>query len=250
MGNIFTKTINSHFFKTWSSEMSYVLGYITADGCISIDKRRKNNPFILNITSVEKKHLYRIRKALNSAHKISKKTGRCTNIAYQFQARNPIITQDLINLGILPRKSYNLGPIEVPNKYFPDFVRGFFDGDGTVYIYKVNGTSQIKASFVSSSFPFITRFNQQLCEDLNISIKSIHKTANRGRNGMIQYSICFYVDDCEKLSDFIYGNNPTLFLPRKHRIFKKWKLMKRRHYIKKNYPSKIGWRLNKKMVTI
>ncbi|MFA5360776.1 MAG: LAGLIDADG family homing endonuclease [Candidatus Paceibacterota bacterium] len=248
MGSIFTKAINSYFFRTWNSEMSYVLGYITADGCISIDKRRKDNPLTLNITSVEKKHLYRIRKAFSSTHKISKKPGGYTNVAYQFQARNPIITQDLIKLGILPRKSHNLGPIKVPNKYFSDFVRGFFDGDGTVYIYTVNGTPQIKAGFVSSSLPFITRFNQQLCENLNIPTKSIHKEVDKRKSRMARYNICFYIDDCEKLANFMYENSLTLFLPRKHRIFKKWKSMKRRHYVKQNYPSKIGWRLNEKVI--
>lgn len=228
--------------------MSYLLGYITADGCISVDKRRKNNPLTLNITSAEKKHLYRIRKALSSTHKISKKPGGYSNVTYQFQARNPIITQDLIKLGILPRKTYNLNPIEVPKKYFSDFVRGFFDGDGTVYIYIVNKTPQIKAGFVSSSLSFITRFNQQLCENLNIPTKAIHQTIGRQQKKRVQYSICFYIDDCEKLADFMYGNNPTLFLPRKHRIFKKWKSMKRGHYVKQNYPSKIGWRLNEKII--
>jgi len=248
MRELFTKHINQDLFKTWTHEMSYVLGYITADGCITVSKDRKKHPFLLNITSVDKKHLYRIRKALSSTHKISKKTGRCANVAYQFQARNPIITQDLMKLGILPRKSHNLGPIEVPNKYFSDFVRGFFDGDGTVYIYKVNGTPQIKAGFVSSSLSFITRFNQQLCENLGIPTKSIHQAVDKRKNRMTQYNICFYINDCEKLANFMYGNNTTLFLPRKRRIFEKWKSIKRRHYVKQNYPSKIGWRLNEKVI--
>jgi len=41
----------------------------------------------------------------------------------------------LINLGVIPRKTYNLGEIKIPDEYFADFARGFFDGDGTVYIY-------------------------------------------------------------------------------------------------------------------
>ena len=229
--------------------MSYVLGYVTADGCITVSKNRRKHPFSLNITSAEKKHLYRIRKALESEHKVGRKpTGKSNTFAYQLLIRNPVITRDLMNLGILPRNTYNLNPIKVPKKYFPDFVRGFFDGDGTVYIYTVNGTPQIKAGFVSSSLSFITRFNQQLCEGLNISTKSIHQTVDKRRNRITQYTICFYINDCEKLSDFMYGNNSSLFLPRKHRIFKKWKLMKRRHYVKQNYPSKIGWRLNEKAI--
>ncbi len=66
---------------------------------------------------------------------------------------------------------------------------------------------------------------------------------------MILYDICLYIDDCEKLAKSMYRNNPTLYLSRKRKIFEKWKLMKRRHYIKQNYPSKIGWQLNKKIFT-
>ncbi len=247
---IFKKRINQDFFKTWTSEMSYVLGYVTADGCIAASKDRKNNPLTFNITSAEKKHLYRLRNVLGSEHKIGKKSGGSSNIiAYQLQIRNPIITKDLINLGILPRKTYNLSPIKVPEKYFPDFVRGFFDGDGTVYIYNVNKIPQIKAGFVSSSLSFITKFDEQLCENLSIPKKTIHQTTDKrmGRK-MTQYTIHFYIDDCEKLAEFMYRNVPTLYLPRKHRVFEKWKSIKRRHYIKQNYPSKVGWRLNQKIL--
>jgi len=45
MGGLFTKYINQDFFKTWTHEMSYVLGYITADGCITVSKDRKKHPF-------------------------------------------------------------------------------------------------------------------------------------------------------------------------------------------------------------
>ena len=152
-----------------------------------------------------------------------------------------------MKLGIFPRKTYNLGPIKVPDKYFSDFVRGFFDGDGTVYIYKVNGVPQIKSGFVSPSLTFIKDFNQRLCGALNIPEKNIHQALpKRTDQTLINYDICFYIDDCGKLAKFIYGNNPTLYLPRKRRIFEKWKSIKRRHYIKQNYPSKVGWRLNEK----
>lgn len=227
--------------------MSYVLGYITADGCILNDKTRKN-PYTLNITSAGKKHLYRIRKSLKSTHKITKKlNGNSKNAAYQFQARNPIICKDLINLGIVPRKTYNLKSIKIPNKYFSDFARGFFDGDGCVYIYSVNGTPQIKADFVSASLPFIAEFNKQLCKNIDIPQKNIHKQISKIKNKVPMYSICFYINDCEKLARFMYKNNPILYLPRKYEIFEKWKTIKRREYTKQSYPSKIGWHLNQKV---
>lgn len=238
------KQINQDFFKTWSSKMAYVLGYFVADGCISVSEGRKNNPYTFNITSVDLYHLGKIKKALKSEYKISKKSGSSNNIAYQIQVRNLILCRDLIELGIYPRKTYNLGPIKILDKYFSDFVRGFFDGDGSVYIQKVNGTLQIKSSFVAVSPLFIQDFNKCLCKALGVKEKSIHKQIDKKGERLVKYDICFYIDDSEKLAEFMYGNNSTLYLKRKKDIFEKWKLIKRRHYIKKNYPSKIGWQLN------
>jgi len=244
------KSVNKDFFKNWTQEMSYILGYIVADGCITVSKERPNRPFTFNITSVDKKHLYKIRKVLNSEHKISKKTGEEKDVAFQIQIRNQIIAKDLMKLGIPPRKTSCLKSITVPEKYFSDFVRGFFDGDGTVYIYKVNRTAQIKAGFVSTSLSFFAAFNERLCKKLDIPIKSIHRTVDKqGKKRMVQLSTCLYIDDCEKLANFMYSNNPSLCLSRKRKIFEKWKLIKRRNYIKQNYPSKIGWQLNQKVFT-
>ena len=227
--------------------MGYVLGYFVADGCIVVRKDRKKSPYVFNITSADKKHLEKIRKAMSSNHAISVKSrgGSTKKSYYQLQISNQIIAKDLINLRILPRKTYNLDFIKVPKRYFPDFVRGFFDGDGSVYIYTVNSTSQIKASFVSSSYPFITNFNQQLCRTLNIPLKSIHQDNSKGK--IAKYDVSFYIDDCKKLADFMYKNNPSLFLPRKYKIFQKWNFIIRRGYRKQDYPSKIGWQLNQKV---
>ncbi len=38
----------------------------------------------------------------------------------------------------------------------------------------------------------------------------------------------------------MYSNSPELYLPRKKEIFDQWESMRRRHYIKVDYPSKIG----------
>lgn len=228
--------------------MSYVLGFVVADGCIVVSKERPNRPFTFNITSVDKAHLYKIKKALNSEHKISKKNNGEGDVAFQIQIRNQIIARDLMKLGIFPRKTSCLNPIKVPSRYFPDFTRGFFDGDGTVYIYNVNGVPQIKAGFLSSSQSFFKEFNRELCKRLGVRIKSIHRVIDKRMKRMLQYNTHFYIEDCGKLAEFMYKNKPSIYLSRKYQIFEKWKSIKRRHYIKQNYPSKIGWSLNQKLV--
>jgi len=233
--------INDNFFKKWNPEMAYILGFVVADGSVSIRQDRIDS-YYFNITNKDKKHLENIRDIVLPSQNIgSKCNGSSKEKKYHYiQTTNKQICKDLINLGIVPQKTYNLGPIKVPNKYFADFARGFFDGDGSVYIQPVNGTPQIKVCFVCASSSFITEFNKQLCKNINIPQKNIHKQISKIKNKVPIYSIDLYIDDCERLARFMYKNNPTLYLPRKYKIFEKWKTIKRRKYIKKNYPSKIG----------
>jgi LAGLIDADG-like domain len=237
------KTINNDFFKTWSRPMAYVLGYFIADGCVGVSKGRKN-PHTFNITSKDLNHLGKIKKTMGSTYKISRKFGSNGNVAYQIQIRNEPLCRDIIRLGVLPRKTYNLEPVKVPQKYFADFVRGFFDGDGTVYIYSVNNVPQIKAGFVCASRKFIGDLSHRLCKMLTIPEKKVHETVTQGRVPM--YSLAFYIDDCEKFSKFIYHKKQDLYLDRKKEIFDAWENVKRRGYIKRDYPSKVGWHLNRK----
>jgi len=229
--------------------MAYILGFIAADGNVSIRKNRKDS-YLFNITNKDKRHLEKIRDILFPFKKICLKKSGYTGLKDNFyiQTTNKELCKDLIKLGMIPRKTYFLQLPKIPKKYFADFVRGFFDGDGTVYIYKVNNTLQIKSSFISASLPFIDKLNDRLCENINIPLKNIHQSVPKAKNKTIMYSICFYINDCEKLGRFMYQNNPLLYLPRKRKIFEKWETIKRRKYIKQNYPSKIGWQLNQKVL--
>lgn len=231
--------------------MSYILGFIAADGCVHKRKGRKNS-YILSITNKEKCILEKIKQVVRTSASISIKNSGSNyrKEYYVLQICNEEIIKDLLILGILPRKTHNLSPLPIPDLYFADFTRGFFDGDGTVYIYNVNGISQIKAGFVSASFPFIADFNIRLCQFLKVPEKAIHtEPENKTRRRMERYNICFYITDCGRLADFMYEGSPNLYLKRKREIFEKWKSIKRRHYIKSNYPSKIGWHLNQKLAT-
>ncbi len=227
--------------------MAYVLGFVVADGCI-IKRKNRMKSYIFNITSKDKSILRKIKQALRSNHPIGIKYNSLKMPYSYISICNREVCEDLIKLGINPRKTHNLEPIEVPEEYFSDYVRGFFDGDGTVYIQKVNGTLQIKSGFVAVSLSFIKDFNKCLCGAIDIKEKSIHREIDKRGKRLIKYNVHFYIDDSEKLEKFMYRNNPTLYLDRKKKIFDKWKLIKRRHYIKQNYPSKIGWGLNQKAI--
>jgi len=207
--------INHNFFKTWTPEASYVLGYIAADGCIY--KKTGRPDLVLDITSKDKSILEQIKIVLQSQHTIGLKYSGGGSRTYRLQITNHEICSDLLRLGLSQKKSLTLKPVEIPAAYFPDFTRGLFDGDGSVYIYIVNGSPQLKASFVSGSEPFLAAFMTKLCQALGIPPKTIHEEPTYHR-----YTTYFYIKDCEKLFRFMYGSNPTPYLKRKFDKFIEW----------------------------
>ena len=64
------RKINKDFFKKWSPEMAYILGFLFADGNILHTKR---NTWFWSLQITDKDILFRIKKVIFSSHKISKK---------------------------------------------------------------------------------------------------------------------------------------------------------------------------------
>jgi len=61
------RNFNKEFFKEWSKEMAYVLGYTFADGAVYTNKR---GSCYLEFTSTDKELIYKVRDLLLSEHKI------------------------------------------------------------------------------------------------------------------------------------------------------------------------------------
>ncbi len=60
----------------------------------------------------------------------------------------------LVDIGLMPNKTKIIGAIDVPDKYFFDFLRGSLDGDGSFYSYRDprwSSSFMYYLSFVSAS---------------------------------------------------------------------------------------------------
>lgn len=113
----------------WSSDIAYAVGLLTTDGSLSKDGRH------IDLTSKDVEQLTNFKKCLNLKVKIGKKYSGAGNKAYRVQFGNVILYQFLLDIGLTPAKTKTLGEICVPDKYFLDFLRGHFDGDGSFYSY-------------------------------------------------------------------------------------------------------------------
>lgn len=141
------------FFKSWSPEMAYVLGYFTADGCLR-EYKRKVVPthYSLNFSSKDRDLLEQVAPLLGDAP--IRKTSPQGNTIWYLDVPSRELGRDLLALGLRPRKSLTLKKVTVDSAYFWHFLRGYMDGDGTVCLLK--GGSYIILGFCSGSKPLLS----------------------------------------------------------------------------------------------
>ncbi len=189
--------INHNFFKKWSSEMAYILGFLFSDGNVS----SKLSNFNLHLSSKDYKILKIIRKKMDSNHplKFYDKTNSCS-----LRIFNKMMCKDLMSLGCVPKKSLILKFPDISDKYISHFIRGYFDGDGSIHFNKPN---TIKISFISSKF-FIKELQKVLNKKLKLKI-------NKTRKYNQVYATNYYSNDARRLCHWMYRNSKDLYLKRK-----------------------------------
>ena len=197
--------------------MAYVLGFFAADGYITVNKRG-GQFWCIQIT--DKGLLEKIRKVIGSEHKISKRPvyGDNKNI-YRLQIGSIEMCEDLRKLGFRERKTKNMAIPNIPSIFFSDFVRGYFDGDGNVwvgYVHKErkNKLLAIRTVFTSCSGNFLRRLKN------NLEARDIFKGVFRKGNGNY-YRLTYSIYSSLKLYDFMYNHVivKSLFLERKKKVF-------------------------------
>jgi intein/homing endonuclease len=207
--------VNDRFFSEWSPAMAYVLGFIYADGCLIEHKNGYNG---LDITSKDLGLLRLIKKHLESEHKISSKER-----GYRLQIRNKNIYKDLLACGLIPRKSKIISFPDIPKKFAGHFIRGLFDGDGSVMVWRESRwrrTWQIRASFTSGSKNFLLGLKNYL-ESIDGSLRGNISPITRGHH--LRY---ISMPECIALYRFMYSGRPDIYLKRKKDKFESFLSLK------------------------
>ncbi len=115
----------------WSSNFAYAIGLITTDGCLYNDGRH------ISFTSKDLVLAELFKICLSLTVKIGKKasSSKLEKKYYHVQFGDVIFYHFLLSIGLMPAKSKIMAEMCVPDKYFFDFIRGCFDGDGHFYSY-------------------------------------------------------------------------------------------------------------------
>lgn len=212
---------NETIFETWSNEMAYVLGLIVTDGNVNYSKSATNTEYLQG-------GLTFCQKDIELVKKFSQLIGFDSEIEYRKERfdektaagalycihinSNDLLVQ-LEKLGITPKKSMSVKFPDMPKEYLRHFIRGCWDGDGTVYI---ENNGRIRASFISGSKSFIENLMEYL-EDFGLSNRKLYEH-NHSRAYYFRY---VSDDDCFKLFNLLYKDvSPEQFYSKKHQIFK------------------------------
>lgn len=210
-------TFNEDYFeKIDSDNKAYFLGYLFADGCIRERfKKGRNNPIYSCILKLHEKDYYIMeyfKKELNFNGGITKEKG--TN-CFKIVLNSKKLCKDLINLGCIPCKSLILKFPKMLNKeYYPHFIRGYFDGDGSVGVYD----QKYRTDFISNiSLLGTLDFCRGVKEELeNNNIKAHIK--KRGKNIKNTYCLNVYAREQQiKFINYIY-KDAVYYLIRKYKI--------------------------------
>lgn len=210
--------INVDFFKKWSEEMAYVLGYFSADGGMFVNSGGSK---YIQFVSTDYSLLEKVKKAMDSKHKIylKRKGNKIWKDCYLLEIGSKEIYNDLLNLGLLPKKAKRLKLPQVPKQYFNHFIRGYFDGDGCISygFYQKNDRNKqsfvCSASFISGSKGFLQDTSKKLNDYTEIGSGCISKHTGA-------YKLAYSKNDTLKLFNYMYKNTESnLFLERKYKKF-------------------------------
>lgn len=191
--------INENYFKTWTSNMAYMLGFWFADGCIYRERM-----FDITVHSKDKYILKKFAEELEYEGNIQDYVDRQ---AYRLNFSCITIYNDIIALGGKECKSTDITFPKIPKQYLSDFIRGYFDGDGCAM--RIKG-GRLNTAFTCGSENFINSLWKVLKEEAGIEGGSYDKSC---------YTLKFGNKDSIKIGEYIYKNNPELFLQRKYNKF-------------------------------
>jgi hypothetical protein len=124
--------INKDFFKNWTKEMAWCLGFIAADGCILLGPRN-GGTLSITVSEKDKEILQKINKHMSSNYLIKNIKTNFNTHACRLDITVREIVDDLISIGITPKKSKTLQwPNSIPDELIWHFIRGYYDGDGSI----------------------------------------------------------------------------------------------------------------------
>lgn len=220
MGLTKRRKFNDGYFNNINSpNQAYWLGFIYADGYIVDNPKSATYELGMELHINDRYILEELNKDLGSQHIVQNKHGYKEFNGYSYETDSSVIriyskriVKDLERYNIVPNKTNCSEFPKCNNLYFFDFLRGFCDGDGCIYVNKNN----IRVQFINSNREFLEYLSQEIEQRINIH-GHIYKEKEK------KYRLIYFKsNDVLTLLDNMYHNKNNHFLKRKYEKFKSY----------------------------
>lgn len=202
----------NYFKEINTEEKAYWLGFIYADGCITSDSKHQ---LIIELSAKDKCILEKFIKSICGNIKI-----RENKHGVRISVCQKEFTKNLLTKGVIPQKSLKLefpSSEIVPEYLVKHFIRGYFDGDGSITYNRYFDKTRNK-SYGISEFSVLGTNNFIDCVS-KIIPSSKHKIKHETRNTNVYKYRIYNRPDIIMVFHYLY-DDASIYLGRKYDIFK------------------------------
>jgi len=171
-----------------SSNMAWLLGFLASDGTIA----KRDNTIKIGLAIKDKEILEKIRQELNLQTEVKEYVTAdgydCCSLTWTCEQHK----KDLAYYNIIPQKTFNLiPPYNLNRKYWIDYIRGYFDGDGSVNLItngSHRGNGNLRWQICSATKEILQFIIDFFYEEYNISKVNIQQQERVHTLYYFQYS--------------------------------------------------------------
>lgn len=208
--------VNEFFFDSINNEQqAYWFGFIAADGSVSITSKKYS--VNIELKAQDKDHLIKFRSQIGSTHPLLTREQTVKGKQYKsvrISIGSQYLSNSLIALGVVPGRSNTFSYPDISSNLDRHFIRGYFDGDGSLSLNNRNGYINLIFS-ITGNEPFLLSIQNILMAQCNLS-KTKLATHNKSAVKSLVYGGNIQVP---RIMDFIF-QDAAVYLERKwHRYF-------------------------------
>lgn len=194
-----------YFFEINTPQKAYFLGLLFADGAVVNDKHGRSPTVFLELSEEDQAILIKFRDELCSDASLTyNKRANREKGTYSFSVRSKRLADDLSKFNIIPNKTYVINQVIFPDQYLKDFLRGYIDGDGSIYYSNNSWHISITGHCKEVIQQFRDKIDELLQKEAHNKITCYHEVYKAVWNGR----------DAVRLAAMLY-NNCEISLTRK-----------------------------------
>lgn len=207
---------NSNYFSIESPNMAYIMGFIAADGTV----RKDDNSIKITLSAQDRELLVKIKEEVGIEVEVKDYTTSqgydCSTLVWTDKKHK----EDLAKYSIVPAKTFILQPpTNLKREYWIDYIRGYFDGDGSVNNIKSTngrGNGSIRWQLCSATKELVDWIVDFLNEEYGVPKVNVQ---TRVRNHEKPLYIVQYSSRASRMIYKVLYSESSLYLARKKEIF-------------------------------